>query len=65
MNLENEGQFKKKEKEANTKIDTSEIIKHKNLLFYQELKQKRLSKIKSKLYHKLKNKVYLYKVKNY
>ena len=35
----------------------SELAKRKNLLFYQEIKQKRIAKIKSKLYHKIKNKV--------
>jgi U3 small nucleolar RNA-associated protein 14 len=60
LNVENEGMFKKQEekmKEGNSQLNVSEIMKHKNLMFYQELKQKRLSKIKSKLYHKLKNKV--------
>ncbi len=35
----------------------SELVKRNNLLFYQEIKQKRIAKIKSKLYHKIKNKV--------
>ena len=60
LNIENEADLKKQEEKSaqiNPKTNTNELIKHKNLLFYQELKQKRLSKIKSKLYHKLKNKV--------
>lgn len=34
--------------------DLSELIKAKHLLLYKELKQKRIKKIKSKLYHKIK-----------
>ena len=44
-----------KPKEAKEKL--REIQKNKNLMFYQELKNKRISRIKSKLYHKIKNKV--------
>lgn len=56
LNMENECDFKK-QNEKETPKAMNELMKHKNLLFYQELKQKRLSKIKSKLYHKLKSKV--------
>jgi U3 small nucleolar RNA-associated protein 14 len=31
--------------------------KERNLVFYSEIKAKRLKKIKSKLYHRIKNKV--------
>jgi len=34
--------------------DLSDLIKAKHLLLYKELKQKRIKKIKSKLYHKIK-----------
>lgn len=34
--------------------DLAELIKAKHLLLYKELKQKRIKKIKSKLYHKIK-----------
>jgi len=64
--LENEADVKKEEEKIvklNPKADATELIKHKNLLFYQELKQKRLSRIKSKLYHKLKNKVLYFIIK--
>lgn len=34
--------------------ESGEVIRSKNLQFYKELKQKRIAKIKSKLYHKIK-----------
>lgn len=57
LNMENENDYLKQEEKINKSQNINEVIKHKNLLFYQELKQKRLSKIKSKIYHKLKKKV--------
>ena len=44
-------------KEAKLKL--KQLANNRNLMFYQELKQKRISKIKSKLYHKIKKKVVL------
>jgi U3 small nucleolar RNA-associated protein 14 len=51
------------EKENNINIDPNEVAKRyaelkkiKNLLFQKELKSKRVAKIKSKLYHKIKKK---------
>ena len=35
------------------------LEQERNVSFYQELKHKRVKKIKSKLYHKIKNKVHL------
>lgn len=32
------------------------MLKERNLLFYSELKHKRVAKIKSKMYHRIKNK---------
>lgn len=55
--MENEKAYTTHEEKINPTKNVGEIIKHKNLLFYQELKKKRLSKIKSKVYHKLKKKV--------
>ncbi len=34
----------------------SELMQRQNLLFFKELKNKRIAKIKSKLYHKIKKK---------
>jgi len=64
LNLLNEEDFLKEEREMLKKLNPdeakrreTELTKHRNLMFYQELKHKRISKIKSKLYHKIKNKV--------
>jgi U3 small nucleolar RNA-associated protein 14 len=63
LNLLNEEDFLKEERDMLKKLNPdeakrreAELTKHRNLMFYQELKQKRISKIKSKLYHKIKNK---------
>lgn len=52
--MESETALKKKEKALNK--DQINQLKDKNLLFFKELKHKRVSKIKSKMYHKIKNK---------
>ena len=44
-----------------TRKKIKELSKNRNLMFYSELKQKRIAKIKSKLYHKIKKKVHLIK----
>lgn len=61
MNLKSEKQIKAKEIELLEKIDPkeakrrlNEMHKQKVLMFQQEIKNKRISKIKSKLYHKIK-----------
>ena len=63
--LTNEQNLKKRELELMEQMNSSElpnqeklaeVLKKKNLLFYQDLKNKRISKIKSKLYHKIKKK---------
>lgn len=64
LNLLNEEDCLNEEKELLKKLNPdeakkrqTELAKHRNLMFYQELKNKRIAKIKSKLYHKIKNKV--------
>lgn len=42
--------------EKQQKQKLNEIIRQKNLMFYQEQKFKQLAKIKSKLYHRIKKK---------
>ena len=61
--LQSEADVKKQEMEMAGGIDADElasrygeISKLKSLLFRQEMKKKRVAKIKSKLYHKLKRK---------
>ena len=46
----------RKEAELVNKIDVGELLKAKRLLLYKEIKQKRVKKIKSKLYHRIKKK---------
>lgn len=65
LNLFKEEDIVNEEKELLKKLNPdeaqkrqTELTKHRNLMFYQELKNKRISKIKSKLYHKIKNKVH-------
>ncbi len=64
LNLWNEEDFLQEEKDLLKKLNPdeakrreTELAKNRNLMFYKELKQKRVAKIKSKLYHKIKNKV--------
>ena len=61
MNLKSEKQIKAKEIELLQKVDPqeakkrlNELYKQKMLMFQQEIKNKRIAKIKSKLYHKIK-----------
>ena len=56
--------LRKKEEEILSKLNPKDarqkynnLVKERNLAFYQEVKNKRISKIKSKLYHKIKKKV--------
>jgi len=63
LNLFKEEDILNEEKEMLKKLNPDEakrrekdLAKNRNLMFYQELKNKRVSKIKSKLYHKIKNK---------
>ena len=64
LNMLDENEFLKAEKEQLKQIDSKEahkrqkeLAKERSLMFYQELKNKRVARIKSKLYHKIKNKV--------
>ena len=64
LNMSNEDEIKRAELESlkalnpdEAKKRHNEILKQRNLMFYKELRNKRLSKIKSKLYHKIKKKV--------
>jgi len=64
LNLFKEEDILNEEKEMLKKLNPDEakrrekdLASHRNLMFYQELKNKRVSKIKSKLFHKIKNKV--------
>jgi U3 small nucleolar RNA-associated protein 14 len=63
LNLYKEEDIREKEREALAKLNPDEaskkqkeLTKSRNLMFYQELKNKRVSKIKSRLYHKIKKK---------
>lgn len=63
LNLFQENDILNEEKEMLKKLNPdeakrrqSELAKFKNLMFYKELKNKRVSKIKSRLFHKIKKK---------
>jgi len=64
LNLHSEEQVKESEKKLTEHLTPKELKEklkklgqERNISFYQELKYKRVKKIKSKLYHKIKNKV--------
>ena len=59
--LEQEKEMLRKLNPDEAKRKLAEIVRNRNQMFYNELKQKRIAKIKSKLYHKIKKKAFFHK----